>query len=56
MYWESIDSIIQSDPSLIDLSMPNEISRIAFSRPNWWFITVFVVELKKTGDNSISVL
>ena len=56
MYWESIDSIIQSDPSLIDLLMPNEISWIAFSRPNWWFIAVFVVELKKTGDNSISVL
>ena len=56
MYWESIDSIIQSARSSIDLSMPNEISWKGFSRPNWWFITVFFVELRKTGDNSISLL
>ena len=56
MYWESIDSIIQSDLGLIDLLMPYKISWKAFSRPNWWFITVFVVELKKPGENSISVV
>ena len=49
------DSTIQPELSLIRLSILHKISWKDLSRSNLWFITVFVVELKKTGENSISV-
>ena len=54
-YWEQIFSIIQPDLSFSHLSMLYKISWKAFSRSNLWFITVFAVESKKIGENSISV-
>ena len=46
MYWDLIDSTIQPDPPLIQLSILYKISWKDFSRSNLWFITGFVVELK----------
>ena len=56
MYWYSIDSTIQPDASLIQLSIKYKMSWKESSNLNLWFITVFVVELKQTGANSISSL
>ena len=56
MYWDSINSTIQPDPSLIhyQLSILYKISWKAFPKLNLWFITVFVAELKKIGLNWVS--
>ena len=53
MYCDSIDSIIQPDPLLIQASILYRISSKACSNLNLLFIIVFVDELKKTGVNSI---
>ena len=54
MYWDLIDATIQSELSLIHLSILY-ISLKDLSRSNWWFIPAFVAELKWTGENSVSV-
>ena len=50
MYWESIDSTIKPDASLILvnplISILYKICGKYFSRLNLWFITGFVVEWK----------
>ena len=51
MYWESVDSIIQPDTSLIQFSILYKISWKALSRLTLSFITFFVViwnRLEKT--------
>ena len=55
MYWETIDSTIQPDPLLIQLSILFKIFWKDLAGSSLWFITVFVVELKETGENSVSV-
>ena len=54
MYWDLIDLIIQAEHSLIELSILYKISWKDLLRLDLWFITAFVVELKWTGENSIS--
>ena len=54
LYWDSIDSKIHPNPSLMSLSMLYTIFWKSILRPNLWFIMVFGVELKQTGLNSIS--
>ena len=46
MYWDLIDSTIQPELSLIQLSALYKIYWKDFPILNLWFITVFVVELK----------
>ena len=46
MYWDLIDSTIQPELSLIQLSILYKISWKDLSRSNLWFITIFVVESK----------
>ena len=56
MYYDSIYSIIQPDPLLIQESILYKISLKACSNFNLLFINVVVDELKYTGVNSISSL
>ena len=56
MYCDSIDSIIQPDPLLIQASILFKIFLKTCSNFNLLFIIVFVDELKQTEVNSISSL
>ena len=56
MNCDSIDSIIQPDPLLIQASILYKISRKDWSNLYLRFIIVFVDELEQTGVNSISPL